>query len=42
MTSQILSIHRILEGGRTKSLEVTPLFADFSKAFDSIHREKME
>ena len=26
----------------SKNLEVTPLFVDFSKAFDSIHRGKME
>ena len=41
-TSQILTIHRILEGVRAKNLQVTLLFVDFTKAFDSIHREKME
>ena len=41
-TSQILTIRRILEGVRTKNLQVTLLFVDFSKAFDSIHRGKME
>ena len=42
MTSQILTIRRILEGVRAKNLEATILFVDFSKAFDSIHRGKME
>ena len=42
MTSQILTICRILEGVRSKNLEATILFVDFSKAFDSIHRGKME
>ena len=41
-TSQILIILRILEGVRLKNLEATILFVDFSKAFDSIHKEKME
>ena len=41
-TPQILSLRRILEGIRAKYLEATILFVDFSKAFDSIHREKME
>ena len=41
-TSQILTIRRILEGVRAKNLEVTILFVDFTKAFDSIHRRKME
>ena len=41
-TSQILIIHRILEGVRAKNLEATILFVDFTKAFDSIHRGKME
>ena len=41
-TSQILTIHRILEGVRAKNLEATILLVDFSKAFDSIHRGKME
>ena len=40
MTSQILTIRRILEGVRTKNQETTILFVDFSRAFDSIqHRE---
>ena len=42
MTSKILIIRRILEGVRAKNLETIILFVDFSKAFDSIHRGKME
>ena len=38
-TSQILTIRRILEA---KNLQATILFVDFTKAFDTIHREKME
>ena len=41
-TSQILAIRRILEGVRAKNLKSTILFVDFTKAFDSIHRGKME
>ena len=41
MTSKILTIHRIL-GVCAKNLEATRLFVDFFKAFDSIHRGKME
>ena len=41
-TSQILTIRRILEGVRAKNLPATLLFVDFTKAFDSIHRGKME
>ena len=41
-TSQILTIRRILEGVRAKNLRATLLFVNFSKAFDSIHRGKME
>ena len=41
-TSQILTIRRILEGVRAKNLRATLLFVDFTKAFDSIHRGKME
>ena len=40
--SQILTIHWILEGIRTKNLQATILFVDFTKAFDSIQREKIE
>ena len=41
-TSQILTIRRVLEGVRAKNLQVTLLFVDFTKAFDSLHRRKME
>ena len=41
-TSQILIIRRILGGVRAKNLQATWLFVDFTKAFDSIHRGKME
>ena len=41
-TSQILTIRRILESVRAKSLEATLLFVDFNRAFDSTHRGKME
>ena len=40
--SQILTIHRILEGVRAKNLQVILIFVDFTKAFNSIHRGKME
>ena len=42
MTLQILTIHRILEGAGAKNLLATLLFVDFNKAFNSIHRGKME
>ena len=41
-TSQILTIRRILEAVRAKNLQATLIFVDFTKAFDSIHRGKME
>ena len=41
-TSQILTICRILECARAKNLQATLLFVDFTKAFGSIHRGKME
>ena len=41
-TSQILTIRRILEGIQAKNLQVTLLFVDFTKAFNSIYRGKME
>ena len=41
-TSQILTIRRILEGVRAKNLQATLIFVDFTKAYDSIHRGKME
>ena len=42
MTSQILTIHQILEGVCAKKLNTTILFVDFAKVFDSIDREKIE
>ena len=41
-TSEILTIFRILEGVRAKNLPATILFVDFTKAFDPIHRGKVE
>ena len=41
-TSQILAIRRILEGVRAENLQATLLSIDFAKAFDYIHRGKME
>ena len=41
-TSQILTIRRILEGVRAKNLQATLIFVNFTRAFDSIHRGKME
>ena len=40
--SLILTIHWIIEGVHAKDLKAALLFLDFSKAFDSIHRGKME
>ena len=37
-----MTIRRILECVRAKNLQVTILFVEFTKAFDSIHRGKME
>ena len=37
-----MTLRRILEGVRAKNLQATILFVDFTKAFDSIHRGKME
>ena len=42
MTLQILTICRILEGIWVKNLQATILFVNFTKAFDSIYRGKME
>ena len=39
---QILTIRRIIEGVKARQLPATLLFVDFSKAFDSVHRGKME
>ena len=41
-TSQILTICRILEGIRAKNLQATLIFVDFTKAFNSIYRGKIE
>ena len=41
-TGQTISVRRIIEGVKAKNLEAVLLFVDFSKAFDSIHRGKME
>ena len=41
-TSQILTIRRILESVQAKYLQATISFVDFTKAFDFIHRGKME
>ena len=41
-SGEILTTHRILEGVWAKNLQATILFVDFTKAFDSIHRGKME
>ena len=37
-----MTIRRILEGVWAKNLQATISFVDFTKAFDSIHRGKME
>ena len=37
-----MTIRKILEGVQAKNLQVKILFVDFTKAFDSIHRGKME
>ena len=42
MTSKMCIISRNLEGIRAKNLQATILFLDFTKAFDSIYRGKME
>ena len=42
MISEILTIRRILEGVRAKNIQATLIFVDFTKAFDSIHRGKIE
>ena len=38
---QILIIRRIIEGIKEKNLDASLIFVDFSKAFDSINREKI-
>ena len=42
MTSQILTIHQIIEGVLAKNLIATLQFINFSHACDFIHRGKME
>ena len=37
-----LVIHQIIKGVRTKTLEETQLYVDFSEVFDSIHKAKTE
>ena len=37
-----MTIRRILEGVRAKNLQATLLFVDFTRAFDSIHKGKVE
>ena len=39
---QTLTIRRIIKELRTKKLEATLLFVDFTKAFDFTQRKKME
>ena len=41
-TSLIVTIRRIIEQVRAKNFVATILFVDFFKAFDSIHRGKIE
>ena len=39
--SNILALRRIIEGLKDKNLPLAIIFIDFSKAFESIHRERM-
>ena len=39
---QTLTVRRIIEGVKARQIPATLLFVDFSKAFDSVHRGKME
>ena len=38
---QILTVRRSIEGVKVRQIPATLLFVYFSKAFDSVHREKM-
>ena len=40
-TSQILALRQLIEGDKDNNLEVIPIFIEFKKAFDTIHRGKM-
>ena len=40
-TSHILALRRIIEGAKSRNLQVAIIFVDFKKAFDIIHRHKM-
>ena len=42
VTKYVFTIRRIFEGVRAKNLQATLIFVDFTKAFDSIHKGKME
>ena len=39
--AQILTLRRIIEGVKSKTLPAFMIFVDFHKAFDSIHRGKL-
>ena len=39
--SQILALRRIIEGMKERNLPLAAVFIDFSKAFDSVHRDRM-
>ena len=39
--SQILALRRIIEGMKANNLPLAVVFIDYSKAFDSIHRERI-
>ena len=41
-SGKIITVRRIIEGANAKNLTATILFIYFSKAFDSIHRGKIE
>ena len=38
---QIITVRRLLEGIQARNLKACIVFVDFSKAFDSVHREKL-